>query len=58
MQQRVEVQGGGSGGRSGSGGQEGRVERVRNRVESEGAGVDGGRGDDVDGVAGKKRRRQ
>lgn len=57
MQQGVEVQG-----RGGSGGcrprsQEGWVESVRDRVEGEGARVDGRRRNDVDGVTGQERGR-
>lgn len=54
MQQRVEVQRRSGGGGGGSGGEEGRVKSVRNRVEGEGARVDGGGWNDVDGVAGQE----
>lgn len=55
MQERVEVQGCGSSSGCWPRGQEGRVESVRDRVEGEGARVDGRRRNDVDGVAGQER---
>lgn len=55
MQQGVEVQGCGSSSGCRPGSQEGRVESMRDRVEGEGARVDGRRRNDVDGMAGQKR---
>lgn len=49
------MQGCGGGGSRGPGSQEGRVESMRDRVEGEGARVDGRRRNDVDGVAGQER---